>query len=182
MHITEQLKKAIKEDYNLKANILGPTACSMAMQLDLRDQLNKSKGQVHPAQLAMGATPALQTDTKDDVGLKFNLVLMYGGQGEHEKCLPANIFTAHDLQCHTGDAARDAATPSMLSVKGRLGQSSPKQCRQLVSGLDQPRLRATGVVIMGRNKKKLRAVNWRQRQAMQRSQATPTLWTHYTKR
>ena len=77
----------------------------MAMQLDLCDQLNKPKGQLHPAQLATGTTPVLRKAIEDNTGLKFNLMIMYGGQGEHEQCLPANIFTAHNLHGHTGDAA-----------------------------------------------------------------------------
>jgi hypothetical protein len=93
VHMTEKLKRAIREDYNIKANILGPAACSMAMQLDLCDQLNKPKGQLHPAQLATGTTPVLGKAIEDNTGLKFNLMIMYGGQGEHEQCLPANIFT-----------------------------------------------------------------------------------------
>ena len=49
VQMMEKLKRAIREDYNVKANILGPTACSMAMQLDLCNQLNKPKGQLQPA-------------------------------------------------------------------------------------------------------------------------------------
>ena len=77
----------------------------MAMQLDLCDQLNKPKGQLHPMQLATETTPALQKAFEDNTGLKFNSVHMYGSQGEHELCLPANILTAHNLHGHTGDAA-----------------------------------------------------------------------------
>jgi len=52
--------------------------------------------------------------------------------------------------------------------------------RQSVSGLDQPRLRATGEVITGINKKMLRTENRRQHRALQQAQTKPTLWTHYT--
>jgi hypothetical protein len=65
-------------------------------------------------------------------------------------------------------------------VEGHTVQAPPEERRHSVSGLDQPRLRATGEVIMSINKKKLRAENWRQRQAMQQAQSKPTLWTHYT--
>ena len=92
----EKFKRAISEDYNVKANILGPAACSMARQLDLCNQLNKPKRQLHPARLATGTTPALRKAIEDNTGLKFNSVLMYGGQGEHEQCLPANIPTANN--------------------------------------------------------------------------------------
>ncbi len=148
VHMMEKLKRSIRENYNIKVNILGPAACSMAMQLDLCNQLKKPKGRLRPAQPATGTMPALQKAIEDNTALKFNLVLMYGGQGEHEQCLPADILTAHDSQSHTGDAA----TPSMLSVEGHPGQPP-------ISGLDQPCLWATGAVITGVNKKKLRAEN-----------------------
>jgi hypothetical protein len=34
-HLTEKLKLEIRSKYNLKLTIIGPTACAMAMQLDL---------------------------------------------------------------------------------------------------------------------------------------------------
>ena len=176
VQMTEKLKREIWENYNMKANILGPTACAMAMQIDLSKQLNKSKGQGHPAQVGMGTTPALRNEIKDATGPTFKPVLMYGGQGEYNQCIPNNIRPTYNLQGHTGDAA----TPSVLSVEGHTGQAPPEECRYSVSGLDQPRLRATGVVTMSINKKKLRAENQCQRQAMQWAQSKPMLWMHYT--
>ena len=44
MRVTEKLKTEIRNTYNIKANILGPTACAMAMQINLTEQRNKSKG------------------------------------------------------------------------------------------------------------------------------------------
>ena len=35
VRVTEQLKTEIRNTYNIKANILGPTACAMAMQINL---------------------------------------------------------------------------------------------------------------------------------------------------
>ena len=163
VQMTEKLKREIWENYNTKANILDPTACAMAMQIDLSEQLNKSKGQGHPT------WPALQKGINDATGPTFKPVLMYGGQDERDQCVSNNICPTYDPQGHTGDAA----TPSMLLVEGHTVQAPPEERRHSVSGLDQPRLRATGEVIMSINKKKLRAENWRQRQAMQQAQSNP---------
>ncbi len=44
VRVTEQLKTNIRNTYNIKANILGPTACAMAMQIELTEQRKKIKG------------------------------------------------------------------------------------------------------------------------------------------
>ena len=67
----------------------------------------------------------------------------------------------------------------MPSWEGYTGQAQIEELRRLVSGLDQPLLRAMGKVITGINKKKLRTENWRQRRALQQAQTKPTLWTEY---
>ncbi len=38
VRVTEKLKTEIRNTYNIKANILGPTACAMAMQIELTEQ------------------------------------------------------------------------------------------------------------------------------------------------
>ena len=50
VRVTEQLKTEIRNTYNIKANILGPTACAMAMQIELTEQRNNLKGERHPSQ------------------------------------------------------------------------------------------------------------------------------------
>ena len=50
MRVTEQLKTEIRNTYNIKDNILGPTACAMAMQIELTEQRNNLKGERHPSQ------------------------------------------------------------------------------------------------------------------------------------
>ncbi len=52
----------------MKANIFGPTACAMAMQIDLSKQLNKSKGQGHPTKGGVGIPPALRKEIEDAMG------------------------------------------------------------------------------------------------------------------
>jgi hypothetical protein len=161
----------------MKANTLGPTACAMAMQIDLSEQRNKSKGHRHPAHGGAGIPPALRKEIKEAMGPTFEPVLMFNGQGERDPCASNNIRPTYELQGHAGDAA----TPSVPSLEGHIGQAPTEERRQLVSGLDQPRLRATGEVITGINKKKLRTENRRQCQALQQAQTKPTLWTHYTR-
>ena len=56
---TEKLKTEISNTYNIKANILGPTACAMAMQINLAEQRNKSKGHGHPSHGGAVIPPAL---------------------------------------------------------------------------------------------------------------------------
>ena len=137
----------------MKANILGPTACAMAMQIDLSEQRNKSKGHGHPSHGGGVLLPALQKDIKEAIGPTFKPVLMFNGQGERDPCASNNIQPTYESQGHVGDAA----TPAVPSLEGHTGQASNEECRQSVSaGLDQPRLRATGKVITGINKKELR--------------------------
>jgi len=57
--ITEKLNREIRDTYSMKANILGPTACAMAMQIDLSAQRNKSKGHGHPSHGGGVLLPAL---------------------------------------------------------------------------------------------------------------------------
>jgi len=101
---------------------------------------------------------------------------MFNGQGERDPCASNNIRPTYESQGHAGDAA----TPAVPSLEGHTGQAPTEECRQSVSGLDQPHFRATGEVITGINKKKLRTENWRQRRALQQAQTKPTLWTDYT--
>jgi len=135
----------------MKANILGSTACAMAMQIDLSEQRNKSKGHGHLSHGGAVILPALQKDIKEAMGPIFKPVLMFNGQGERDPCASNNIQPTYASQGHVGDAA----TPAVPSLEGHTGQASTEECQQSVSGLDQPRLRATGKVITGINKKKL---------------------------
>jgi hypothetical protein len=176
VQMTEKLKREIRENYNMKANILGPTACAMAMQINLSEQLNKSKRQGPPTQGGAGIPPALQKEIRDAMGPTFKLVLMYNGQGERDQCVSNNIRPTCNPHGHAGDAA----TPSMPLLEGHTGQTPTEERGHSVSGLDQLQLQATGKVITGNNKKKLQAENWRHRQAMQQAQSKPTLWMHYT--
>ena len=176
MQISEKLKREIQDTYSMKANILGPTACAMAMQINLSEQLNKSKGHRHTAHGGAGIPPALRKEIKDAMGPTFKPVLMFNGQGERDPCASNNIRPTYESQGHAGDAA----TLSVPLLEGHTGQAPTKECRQSVSGLDQPRLRATGEVITGINKGKLWTENRHQRRALQQAQIKPTLWTHYT--
>jgi len=63
----------------------------------------------------------------------------------------------------------------MPLLEGDTGQANIEERQRSVSGLDQPRLRATGKVITGINKKKLRTENWQKRRALQQAQTKPTL-------
>jgi hypothetical protein len=86
----------------------------------------------------------------------FKPVLMFNGQGEHDPCSSNIIQTIYELQGNVGEAT----TPAMPFLEGDTGQAHIEERRQLVSGLDPPCLRATGKVITGINKKKLRTENW----------------------
>ena len=160
----------------MKANILGPTACAMAMQIDLSEQRNKSKGHGHPSHGGGDLLPALQKDIKEAIGLTFKPVLMFNGQGERDPCASNNTRPTYESQRHAGDAA----TPAVPSLEGHTGQATTEERRQSVSELDQPCLRAMGGVITGINKKKLRTENRHQCRALQQAQTKPTLWMHYT--
>jgi hypothetical protein len=148
VQVTEKLKTEVRNNYNIKANILGPTACAMAMQLELTEQRNKSKGHWHPCS-------ALRKEITKAMDTTFKPVLMFNGQGEHDSCASNNIQTIYELQGHVGDSTK----PAMPLLEGDTGQANIEECRRSVSGLDQPRLRATGEVITGINKKKLRTEN-----------------------
>jgi len=80
------------------------------------------------------------------------------------------------LQGHVGDSTK----PAMPLLEGDTGQANIEERRRSVSGLDQPRLWATGKVITGINKKKLHTENRRKRRALQQAQTKPTPWTEYT--
>jgi hypothetical protein len=176
VRFTEKLKTEIRNTYNIKANILGPTACAMAMQIDLTEQRNKSKGHGHPSHGGAVIPPALRKEITEAMGPTFKPVLMFNGQGERDPCASNKVLPIYESQGHAGDAT----TPAMPSLEGYTGQAQIEERRRSVSGLDQPRLRATGEVITGINKKKLRTENRRQRRALQQAQTKPTLWTEYT--
>jgi hypothetical protein len=106
----------------------------------------------------------------------FTPVLMFNGQGEHDPCASNNILTISDVQGHVGDAT----TPALPVFEGDKGQATIDELRESVSGLDQPRLRATDEVITGINKKKLRTENRQKQRALQQAQTKPTPWTEYT--
>jgi hypothetical protein len=173
VRVTEKLKTEIRNTYNIKANILGPTACAMAMQIELTEQRNKSKGHWHPSQGGAAIPSALRKEITKAMDMTFKPVLMFNGQGEHDPCASNNIQTLYELQGHVGDAT----TPAMPLLEGDTGQANIEECRRSVSGLDQPCLRATGEVITGINKKKLRTENRRKRRALQQAQTKPTPWT-----
>jgi hypothetical protein len=42
-HLSEQLKAEIKIKYNIKTNIIGPVACSMAMHLEFSERAQKTR-------------------------------------------------------------------------------------------------------------------------------------------
>ena len=177
MRVTEKLKTEIRNTYSMKANILGPTACAMAMQINLlTEQRNKAKGHGHPSHGGAIIPPAIRKEIKAAMGPTFKPVLMFNGQGEHDPCASNNIQTIYELQGHVGDAT----TPTMPLLVGDTGQSNVEERRRSVSGLDQPRLWATGKVITGINKKKLRTENRQKRRALQQAQTKPTPWTEYT--
>ena len=71
VQFTEKLKTDIRNTYNIKANILGPPACAMAMQIDLTEQRNKSKGHGHPSHGGTVIPPAQQKEIKEAMGSTF---------------------------------------------------------------------------------------------------------------
>ena len=152
VRVTEQLKTEIRNTYNIKTNILGPTACAMAMQIELSEQRNKLKGERHPSPGGAAIPSAQRKESTKAIDKTFTPVLMFHGQGEHDPCASNNIQTISDVQGHVGDAT----TPALPVVEGDTGQAPIAEPLGSVSGLDQPRLRATGEVITGTNKKKLR--------------------------
>jgi hypothetical protein len=91
VQFTEKLKTEISNTYNIKANILGPTACAMAMQIDLAEQQKKSKGHGHPSHGGAVIPPALQKESTEAMGPTFKPVLMFNGQGECNPCASNNI-------------------------------------------------------------------------------------------
>ena len=64
VRFTEKLKTEIRNTYSMKINILGPTACAMAMQIDLTDQQNKSKGHGHPSHGGAGIPPKYEKKSR----------------------------------------------------------------------------------------------------------------------
>jgi hypothetical protein len=92
VRFTEKLKTEIRNTYSMKANILGPTACAMAMQINLlTEQRNKAKGHGHPSHGGAIIPPAIRKEIKAAMGPTFKPVLMFNGQGEHDPCASNNI-------------------------------------------------------------------------------------------
>ena len=92
VRFTEKLKTEIRNTYSMKANILGPTACAMAMQIDLlTEQQNKAKGHGHPSHGGAIIPPAIQKEIKASMGPTFKPVLMFNGEGERDPCASNNI-------------------------------------------------------------------------------------------
>jgi hypothetical protein len=125
VRVTEKLKTENRNTYNIKANILGPTACAMAMQIDLTEQRNKSKGHGHPSQGGAVIPPALRKEITEAMDTTFKPVLMFNGQGERDPCASNNIQTIYESQGHEGEAT----TPAMLLLEGDTGQAHIEECR-----------------------------------------------------
>jgi hypothetical protein len=125
VQFTEKLKTDIRNTYNIKAIILGPPACAMAMQIDLTEQRNKSKGHGHPSHGGRVLPPALQKEITEAMARTFKPVLMFNGQGEHNPCASNNIRPIYESQGHAGDAT----TPAIPSLEGYIGQAQIEERR-----------------------------------------------------
>jgi hypothetical protein len=104
VQFTEKLKTEINHTYNIKANILGPTACAMAMQINLSEQWNKSKGHGHPSHGGAVIPPALQKESTEAMGPTFKPVLMFNGQELLDR-LPAELKSSYARDFHASNAA-----------------------------------------------------------------------------
>ncbi len=100
-HLSKQLKAEIKNKYNIKTNIIGLAACSLAMHLDFTE---RAKG-THKLNTGHGR----KTTTWGDNGVRvetkkvqFAEGFMYGGQGKHLQALDVEICTKKQSSHHAG--------------------------------------------------------------------------------
>jgi hypothetical protein len=180
-HLSKQLKADIRKKYNIKTEIIGPAVCAMAMSIDYNEtvqeiQRNKDKP----------APPAKKSQNKGEEGeakpTQFTQAFLYGGQGKKcdtlahasYKVIPTNQAGSQEpsMELPTNTTTSPAAVDTPT---GRVGTTEASAAR---TGLEQPRLGATGEAITGANKHKMRAENWKRRRALQQAQSG-THWTTY---
>jgi hypothetical protein len=111
----EKLKMEIRNKYNLKANIIGPMACAMAIQLELHEQVEVDrckKLKRLPAEKEVEIQWALQ-ESQD---FKLHSMLLYDEQSKHGNCSPSTFLDMHMLNGHTGENATTSTLPQVATM------------------------------------------------------------------
>jgi hypothetical protein len=171
----KQLKAEIRNTYKLKTNtnIIGTAACEMAMHLDLQERVQKSN---------RGNITSTKVENKNDTNggcqreqqQQFAKPLLYGSQGEQIDTSSSDAHNLKTSQSHAGSSKpsthqdTDTTRPSERTY-GSHKIAIPKEPTNR-SGLDQPRLDATGEEITGANKNRMQAENRKRRRALQQAQ------------
>ena len=184
------IRENINNNYKIKQDILGKAACRLAMQLELREQLMRPLSRPPTKTVLRNGHHTLQNTKTSSSALKFSAPLMYGGQGEH-KPRDALVFSSsatHDN--HAGwqsDTPGDTLVPNesegsdnIMTYTATISTTTTSKGGKHDTGLDQPRLQATGEAITGVNNNKMRSENRRRRRALQQAQATQMLWENHT--
>jgi hypothetical protein len=152
-HLSEQLKAEIKNKYNIKTNIIGPAACSMAMHLEFSERAQKTRriNNSHGRPNMKRGDDGVRQEVKPP---QFAEGLLYGGQGKQSETSEVKICTVKQMNHHAGShkiAATDTA-PSAATVNTFTNQPSTKNAPTTMTGLEQLRLGATREAIMGETK------------------------------
>ena len=174
----------------LKQDILGNAACRLAMQLELREQLMHLLSRPPTKTVLRNGHHTLQNTKTSSSALKFSAPLMYGGQGEH-KPRDTLVFSSSATQDnHAGwqsDTPGDTLVPNesegsnnIMTHTATISTTTTSKGGKHDTGLDQPRLQATGKAITGANKNKMHSENRRRQRTLQQAQTTQTLWENHT--
>jgi hypothetical protein len=152
----------------------------MAMQLNLRKQVEE-ENRANQTKQHTKKEREIEQALWGDQPFNFTKLLLYGGQGEHPN---RSLSSFRDTQTPGGHAgSQDPPSPRTTgSAKppGNLGKDHKGEIKEegeTQSGLEQPRLAATGEEITGANKNKMQAENRKRRRALQQAQQAATQWT-----
>jgi len=115
---------------------------------------------------------------------------MYGGQSEHQ---PRDVLVFSSSATQDNHAGWQSDTPgdtlvlnesegsdNITTYTATISTTTTSEGGKHDTGLDQPRLQATGKAITSVNKNKMRSENRRRRRALQQAQTTQTLWENHT--
>ncbi len=153
----------------------------MAMSIDYNEMVQETQRNKD-----IPAPPSKKSQNKGEEGEakqpQFTQAFLYGGQGKKcdtlahasHKVIPTNQAGSQEplmeLPTNTTTSPATVDTPT-----GRVGTTEASAAR---TGLEQPRLGATGEAITGANKHKMRAENCKRWRALQQAQSG-THWTTY---
>ncbi len=112
--LMDQLETKIKNNYSLKANIIGPM-CAMAIQLERRKQAEAGRCK-KLKRLPAGKELEIHRVLQESEDIEFNSKLLYDGQGEHGNCSLSTFLDTYTLNDHAREPAMTSTVPQVATT------------------------------------------------------------------